>query len=258
MKILCPICKNELVIKDKSYVCNNKHMFDLSKHGYLNLSINKVNTGDNKDMVKARTLFLETDSYKPLKDKLNSIVNTLNKTTLLDLACGEGYYTKSFNILNKYGIDLSKEAITYASKKDKTTTYLVSSIYELPFLDNSFDIITTIFAPISKDEIKRVLKKEGIFILVTPAKEHLLKLKEVIYDNPYLNVEEDITIDGLTLINKENLIYDFTLNNNQDIKNLFTMTPYYFKTSKKDASKLDDVNILNINASFIISIYKKN
>ena len=258
MKIICPICKNELTNKERSYICINKHTFDISKYGYLNLSINKTNTGDNKEMIKARTMFLETDSYRPLKDRLNNVINSFNKTSLLDLACGEGYYTKSFNILHKYGIDLSKEAITYASKKDKTTTYIISSIYELPFVDNTFDIVTTIFAPISKKEINRVLKKDGVFILVTPSKDHLFKLKEVIYDTPYLNEEEDILINGLKLINKEELKYNFTLNNNNEIKSLFTMTPYYFKTSKKDASKLDNINTLTINASFTISIYNKN
>ena len=128
MKIICPICKNELTNKERSYICINKHTFDISKYGYLNLSINKTNTGDNKEMIKARTMFLETDSYRPLKDRLNNVINSFNKTSLLDLACGEGYYTKSFNILHKYGIDLSKEAITYASKKDKTTTIRVKEV----------------------------------------------------------------------------------------------------------------------------------
>jgi len=257
MKIICPICKNELIKKEKSYICFNKHNFDMSKSGYLNLTLNKSNTGDNKEMVKSRTLFLETDSYLPLKEKLNEIINLYNKSSLLDLACGDGYYTKSFNIKNKFGVDLSKEAITYASKKDKSTFYLIASIFDLPFLNDSFDIVTTIFAPISTDEIYRVLNKNGLFILVTPGKNHLFNLKKIIYDKPYLNKEDKINIKNLTLIKTEKLEYSFKLNNNDSIKALFTMTPYYYKTSKKDASKLDSIDNLTINASFIISIYQK-
>ncbi|NLC96712.1 MAG: methyltransferase domain-containing protein [Erysipelotrichaceae bacterium] len=207
-------------------------------------------------MIKSRTLFLEGNYYLPLKNKLNEIIQSFNLNSLLDLACGEGYYTKSFNIKEKYGIDLSKEGIIHASKNDKSTKYIISSIFDLPFLNNSFDIITTIFAPISDLEIQRVLKKNGFFILVTPGEKHLFELKEIIYDDIYLNPETNIDINGLRLIKQEKLEFNFTLNSNELIKSLFTMTPYYYKTSKKDASKLDSIDYLSIQASFIIQIFK--
>ena len=257
MNILCPICKNELIQVSKSLKCCNNHCFDISKQGYVNLALNKINSGDNKEMINSRTLFLNSDSYLPLKEKLNTIINIYNPITLVDLACGEGYYTSFFKANNKYGIDLSKEAITYASKTDKTTTYLVSSIYDLPFKDNSIDIITTIFAPLSDLEINRCLKQDGLFIFVSPGKNHLIQLKQAIYENAYLNEEANISIDSLKLIDTQYVEYDFNLNSNILIKSLFSMTPYYYKTNKNDADKLNQINDLTITASFVISIFKK-
>ncbi len=257
MNILCPICKNELIQVSKSLKCCNNHCFDISKQGYVNLALNKINSGDNKEMINSRTLFLNSDSYLPLKEKLNTIINIYNPITLVDLACGEGYYTSFFKANNKYGIDLSKEAITYASKTDKTTTYLVSSIYDLPFKDNSIDIITTIFAPLADSEISRCLNQDGIFIFVSPGKYHLIQLKQAIYDNAYLNEETSINIDNLKLIDTQYLNYDFTLTSNSLIKSLFSMTPYYYKTNKNDADKLNQINDLTITASFVISVFKK-
>ncbi len=254
MKLLCPLCKNELILENKSYKCLKKHTFDLAKQGYLNLDTKNSSSGDNKEMISARTDFLEKDYYKPLKEELNILIKSLNKKSLLDLACGEGYYTGYFDLPEKYGIDISKEAIIQASKKDKTTKYIVSSIYNLPFSDRSFDIITTLFAPIAINEIKRVLKDDGYFIFVYPNADHLFELKKAIYDKPYLN--EEIKIAELKLIVKKELKYQFTADNKSLLK-LFKMTPYYYKTSKKDASKLDDISSLTIQASFNIALYQK-
>lgn len=254
MKILCPICKHELLKNEKTYSCINKHCFDISKYGYLNIDIKNSTSGDNKEMVNSRTSFLNQNYYLPLKTELNNIIKNLNKNTILDLACGEGYYTKDFPVKQKFAIDLSKEAIKHASKSDKSTQYIISSIYNLPFEDSTFDLITTIFAPISFDEINRVLKNDGYFILVSPNKNHLIELKNVLYDTPYLN--QDTTIEQFNLLSTNNIDYTFTVDNTM-LKNLFKMTPYYYKTSKKDADKLNNINTLTISASFNISVYSK-
>ena len=120
MNILCPICKEKLTKQDKTLTCPNKHSFDIDKQGYINLNMKaSCNTGDEKEMIKARNLFLNEDYYLFLKNKLNEIILKLNPSNLLDLACGEGYYTKDLKVEDKIGIDLSKEALKIASRIDK-------------------------------------------------------------------------------------------------------------------------------------------
>ena len=64
MEILCPVCKEKLSQNEKSYKCLNNHSFDISKQGYLNLSLSSSkNTGDEKNMIKARKAFLDKDYY---------------------------------------------------------------------------------------------------------------------------------------------------------------------------------------------------
>lgn len=255
MKIVCPICKNILNKVDNSYKCINNHNFDISSQGYINLNMhNSQNTGDNVEMIKARTSFLNNNHYDFLLNKINTLLN--KDDNLLDLACGQGYYTSRFICNNKIGIDLSKYGLKIASKNDKQTTYILNSIFNNPLQDECADKIVTIFAPIAKSEIVRILKKEGYFILVKPDVNHLFELKNVIYDNPYLNEVEDIIIDGLVL-EKEIKISNKEMLSKDDINNLFMMTPYYNTTSQTDKNKLNNIDSLEITFSFIIDMYKK-
>ena len=122
----CPICKSKLdyIINDKScnvYKCINNHSFDESKTGYVNLLVNKSLAGDNKEMINARHEFLMKDYYLKLALKIKEIIKKLNIDTLIDVGCGEGYFDRIINdeCINITGIDISKDAINLASKKDK-------------------------------------------------------------------------------------------------------------------------------------------
>ena len=256
MIILCPVCKKILNGSDKIYSCENRHSFDIAKEGYLNLNLkNSQNTGDNTEMIRARKAFLEKGYYDFLRQEINKYIN--ENDGLVDLACGEGYYTSFFKAKDKIGIDLSKTGLKIASKADKTTTYLLCSIFHDPLQDKRADVILTIFAPIAKEEIVRILKDDGIFILVKPDKDHLYELKEKIYDHPYYNEVEEININGMALY-KEIPISRKTLVKKQDLNNLFRMTPYYNTTSINDKEKLKDLDDLSISFSFLIDIYRKS
>lgn len=255
MNILCPVCQKTLKIKDRSYVCEDGHCFDIAKEGYLNLNLHdSTNTGDNPEMMKARREFLEKNYYSFMKEKVDEQIK--ENDSLIDLACGEGYYTSYFKAKDKIGIDLSKSGLKYASKKDKGTLYLLNSIFHNPLEDACADVITTIFAPIAKEEIVRLLKDNGRFILVKPDVYHLYELKEKIYENPYLNEIENIDIPGLKLVDEMHISQKHILNN-EDLSNLFTMTPYYHKTSIADKEKLRHISKLEVSFCFIIDIYEK-
>lgn len=255
MNIVCPVCKNKLLKVDKTYKCLNNHSFDISKQGYINLNMhNSQNTGDNNEMINARKNFLEKGYYSFLLDEVNKLLSI--DDSLVDLACGQGYYTSKFVAKDKIGIDLSKQGLKIASKNDANTIYLLNSIFHNPLEDKCADKIITIFAPIAKQEIVRLLKDDGAFILVKPDEMHLYELKKAIYDNPYKNEIEEIEIDGLKL-DKEIKISNSAILNNQDIQNLFMMTPYYNTTSLTDKDKLKNIDELKITFSFIIDVYKK-
>lgn len=255
--MICPICRKELILNDKTAVCENGHSFDISSKGYLNLLISSQSVhGDNAAMVIARRAFLEKGWYSFLSSRINEILSPLNIDSLADLGCGEGTYTASLPAKQRYGIDISKDAIKRACKKDHDAQYLIASVFDLPFSDASLQCCTTVFAPFAAEEIKRVLSDHGYFLLVSPAEKHLYELKEVLYENPYLNPIKPLDTD-MTLVHSET-IENRMLLANEDLMNLFQMTPYAYHTDPKDSAKLLSLESLSVTAQFLIRLYQKN
>lgn len=268
----CPVCHKTLLEKEKQYICINNHSFDKNKKGYTNLllanQIHSFNPGDNKEMINARVNFLKTDKYHILREKLYEIINkykNFDNFSFLDIACGEGYYTNY--IMSKFpnavgqGIDLSKYALINANKNKKelninNVNYYLASLTKLPFLDESIDIALNCFAPLDEKEFSRVLKKNGIFIRVLPNTYHLWELKEVLYTNVIENKDKDFNFDNFKLLDIKE-VEDIISLNNEEINNLFMMTPYYYKSPIEGSNKLKNLKQLKTRISFKIFIYQK-
>ncbi len=91
--------------------------------------------------------------------------------SVLDLGCGTGYHFESLSKYGKvYGLDISPKLIYIAKKKNNLL--VVADAQYLPFKDESFDIVVSIFGALNHVknidktlfEIKRVLKREGVFL----------------------------------------------------------------------------------------------
>lgn len=269
--IKCPVCNLLLNNAEKQYICDNNHSFDKNKKGYTNLllsnQMHSFDPGDNQEMINARVNFLKTDKYHILRENLYKIINkyTNNKEfTFLDIACGEGYYTNyimsKFNNSNGYAIDLSKYALISANRNRRelninNINYYLASLSKLPFLDNSIDVALNCFAPLDAKEFSRVIKKDGIFIRVLPSTYHLWELKEVLYKEVIENKEKDSNLDNFELLEVVE-VNDLIKLNNDEINNLFLMTPYYYKSPIEGSNKLKSLEYLETRISFKIYIYK--
>ena len=259
---ICPICKQKLNILGNKYVCNKNHSFDLARQGYVNLlpvlGKKSLNPGDNDLMTNARREFLAGGYYDNLLNRLCEILQENKIDVLVDSGCSEGYYTRKMaNVCNKvYAYDISKSAVKLAAATDKKSHYFVESAFHIPLEDNSADAITKIFAPDSPKEFSRVLQGDGILIEVVPAEEHLLEIKQKLYENVYLNKVEKAQKEGFKLVKEERLKYTFTPTKDA-LDNLFKMTPYYYKTAKSGENILLASEIFSITADFVVRTYKK-
>lgn len=267
---ICPFCRNSLIKEEKRYICENGHSFDIAKEGYVHLlPVNKMHSkepGDTKEMVLSRRRFLSSGSYKGFSDKLNDIVSEYadNGCHVLDAGCGEGYYTKRLSdyLCGKIdftlsAFDISKTAVRYASKSDRLNDYAVASVFDIPVNDNSIDILINIFAPVAVEEYYRVLKTGGVFIYAVPSDNHLWGLKKAAYDNPYKNEVKDTDYEGFEFAERISVRDNITLDNNELISDLFTMTPYYWKTSIEGSQKIKNLSHLETEIGFDFLIYRK-
>jgi len=66
----CPVCDRQLLLSGKSYVCDNKHTFDIAKEEYVNLLLpnekSSKEPGDSKEAMFSRRAFLENPNFSAL------------------------------------------------------------------------------------------------------------------------------------------------------------------------------------------------
>ena len=267
----CPVCGSPLSKEERRFVCEKGHSFDCAKSGYVNLAMNQTSSakrhGDDKKMIRARTVFLSSGAYSCLSDQLVALSEPLLRSgdLFLDAGCGEGHYTallaeklqKQGKGCTLMGIDVSKDALTAAGKRHKDLLLAVASVFHLPVSADSISLVWNVFAPIAGEEYARVLKKGGHLIRVFPLEEHLMGLKEKIYDTVYPNKPVEPEIPGLTLVKTQYIREQLVLTDRERIAALFAMTPYFYKTSEADQEKLENLEKLETPIAFGISIYEK-
>ncbi len=263
----CPICHGAMMLSQngRSCLCGGarQHCFDFSKSGYLNLCASQGGEGDKKDAVRARRSFLGAGYYQPLADKLSVILDGLKVRSVLDAGCGEGYYTNQFANGERavIGIDLSKDGIDLAARQAKAqgtkAAFAVSSIFSLPIKDHSIDAVVSLFAPCAEAEFSRVLSHGGYLLLVGAGERHLMGLKEILYESPYLNPGRADLPERMKLVSTERLSYRIDVEGQEQIEALFSMTPYYWRTSQTDRAKLNHLDRLSTEVDFDIFLFRK-
>ena len=263
MELLCPICGNVLIKQEKSYRCENNHSFDIARQGHVNLlpvqQKRSLNPGDTAQQVMSRRTFLDGGFYAPIRQALCDLAKTQAcKGPILDIGCGEGYYSAGLaEALNAelLGLDISKEAVRYAAGRYKNASWICASAAHLPVKDQSFGLITSLFALTMPEEFKRVLRPDGAFIQVLAAEDHLLGLKNIIY--PELHHKEKFTtpeIPGFRLAESRKLQFTFTVEGEQ-VQNLLSMTPHVYRIGKDGAEALRKTKTLTDTASCVLNLY---
>ena len=265
----CPLCKSKLAFvtqgQAKMYQCENNHCFDQAKEGYVNLlpvqHKHSKEPGDNKAMVSARRAFLDQGFYQPLVEKITELYtkHAVNTAPVFDAGCGEGFYTHQHKTPTNqvYGVDIAKTAIKIAAKRYKDCYFNVGTLSNLPFDNDFFGWIVSIYAPILEQEFSRVLQTGGYLLTVTPAENHLFELKSLIYRTAKKHDVSRSPVEKLTLIEEEKLHYEMAFHNSEDIINLLAMTPFAFKTTPELLTELKQKAHFTCQADFLIRLYKK-
>ncbi|MBQ1223685.1 MAG: methyltransferase domain-containing protein [Clostridia bacterium] len=261
----CPVCGEKLSQNSNTLLCPARHSFDLAKEGYVNLlggSRPGSDRGDSREMALSRKAFLSKGYYSPLADAVGNVLSeNVPCGNVLDICCGEGYYTES--LANKlpqfrfYGFDISREMVRLAAKRKSGAKFFVANLASIPVADNSINAAVHLFAPFNAEEFCRILAPDGILLSVIPGKDHLMGLKKVLYDVPYPNDEEEPQTGDLVVTERVRVKSEIELNSPEDIFALFQMTPYYFKTGIAAAEKLKALESLKTEIEFIVLVCKK-
>jgi len=278
-KLACPVDGERLEFSEKQLVCQNGHVFDIARQGYVNLlpvqHKRSKQPGDSKEMVAARAQFLNSGVYAPLASKLAEItfskITGDKETCVMDAGCGEGYFFDYvFNELKEkngcadlsfIGLDISKSAIAEAAKRNKQITWIVGTNRHPPVDDASVDIILCVFGFQSFEGFNRILKPGGKVILVEPGPDHLKELREIIYSEVKKSDPQDLAYAeemGIFMVDKQHIQFKTGVINNEKINNLLLMTPHFYRATKEGREAAGNLQKLDLTVDVVFRTLEKN
>ena len=253
----CPICQENLTLVESSLKCNNRHSFDLAKFGYVNLAPQiKQSANYDKENFQNRQQILEAGFYQAILEVVSDLLsNSKNAKTILDIGCGEGFYSRKLQESHSektfYAFDISKDSVQIAAKSEPNwaVNWFVGDLARLPIKDASMDILLDIFSPANYGEFRRVLSKDGILIKVIPTKNHLKEIRQKVQDQltkkDYSNQDiKEHFQEHFTILSNQTASLTKTITAEQ-LQALLSMTPLLFHVdqSKIDWSQLTEITI---------------
>ena len=279
----CPLCGGDLETDGKSLICTGRarrHLYDFAATGYVNLlppgKGKNARTGDDKQMISARARFLDKGYYSFFSEKIGKVISAFAKDgskagiVLADCACGEGYHT--CNILktiaengvtpHAVAFDASKHGASYGSRRASRIPgtdafFAAANIFDLPLKDGCADFATSIFAPVAWDEMRRILKGDGVLIVASSGERHLYELRELLYDEPREASGEVKHPSFFEEAGCETVSRHVRVEGNGTVKDLFFMTPFCYRTSREDFEKLSSVDALDVTVEVKLTYFRK-
>lgn len=181
----CPRCQSAFALNGASLVCENRHTYDLSRRGYINLAPAHDQNAEKYDaeLFDSRRLIFEHGFYLPVAEAIAAAMPE-GPVNVLDAGCGEGYYARllaqRFPLAQFVGLDISRDAVTAAAKEQSPANWMVADLKHIPFADDSADVLLDVLTPADYAEFGRVLKPEGLIIKVVPGADYLYEVRKAV------------------------------------------------------------------------------
>ncbi len=198
----CPVCHGPLRVVERSLVCEQRHTYDVAKHGHVTLARAAPAAGDDAEMVAARVVVFDAGHYAPLTSALAHAARAIAASAggaaagppapressggpvVLDLGAGTGHHLAGVldALPGALGIalDTSRPALRHAARAHADIAAVVADVWQaLPIADATVDLVLDVFSPRNGAEMARVLKPGGAALVVIPTPEHLAELADL-------------------------------------------------------------------------------
>ncbi|KYH34466.1 putative S-adenosylmethionine-dependent methyltransferase [Clostridium tepidiprofundi DSM 19306] len=207
--------------------------------------------------------------------RYRAILDVVKDKVVLDAASGEGYgsYILSQKAKFIYGIDISEEAIINANLKYKkeNVKFIRNSIEKIELQDKSIDVVVS-FETIEHvnektqekflQEIKRILKDDGVLIISTPNKKiysdnanykNEYHIKEFYYEEFYRFLREffeyvEFYVQGKQIVN----VLRNTASSKNEVYNLIKMNDFLYVEDKYIVAICSNKEIKQLNLNSIV------
>lgn len=262
---LCPVCRAPLTTGTAAWRCAGGHAFDVAREGYVNLlpvqHKHSRSPGDSAGMLRARRAFLAAGHYAPLRDAVVDLLRPLGAERLLDLGCGEGWYTGAMTAIaaDVTGIDIAKDAVRLAARAHPGIVWLVATGASLPVADGAVDLVTSLFAPLPAAELARVTAPGGHLLVVAPAADHLATLRAALFEEVRPHAPEKFAAElapAFVPARQQDVRFALHLRN-EALRQLLAMTPYAWRAKPARRAALEAMDRFGTTAAFSLLLLRR-
>ena len=188
--LLCPVrdCAAPLTREDRQLRCPRGHSFDVARSRYVNLlqpqDRRSARPGDSAATLEARGRLLGRGLETPFIAAMLEMLSLAPTDAVLEVGCGEGAHvaaiTERFGC-EGHGVDISVAAIDSAARRHPGLHWVVANAdRRLPYAAASFRLVASVTARRNAEEFRRVLRDDGAVLLVLPAPDDLVELREAV------------------------------------------------------------------------------
>jgi 23S rRNA (guanine745-N1)-methyltransferase len=181
----CPVCASPFLTQAPAPVlrCPRGHAFDIARHGYVNLLTGKAPAGaETPAMVAARADLLAAGPLDPVAQAvIDAVTDQVPTDEGVDAGAGTGHYLAA--VLDArpatlgIAVDVAKAAARHSARAHPRIASVVADVWRgLPLVDGCAAAVLNIFAPRNAAEFHRVLRPDGLLVVVTPTVRHLGEL----------------------------------------------------------------------------------
>lgn len=143
------------------------------------------------EFYNSRYRAIQFDKYKTILSSPYISIDPRYK--ILDLGCGTGLLFEFLNRkINLIGIDISREMLKLSKEPER----ILGDLENLPFKDNSFDLVFS-FTVIQNlpglkvfEEVKNILKHNGLFVFTVLRKKFKEQIIEKLIENNFTLLEK--------------------------------------------------------------------
>ncbi len=260
--LACPLCRASLALASGAVRCENGHSFDIAKQGYVSFLVGRApHTGDTAEMVEARDRFLRGGHYDPIAAAVSDAVST-SAGLVVDVAAGTGFYLN--RVLDAYpdaaglALDVSVAAARRSARAHERAASVTADAWgALPVKDGVAGAVLNVFGPRNGSELARILRSDGVVVVVTPGTDHLRELRDR-FGMIAIRDEKDARLEAqlapLRLRERRALDYELSLAPDE-VLDLVFMGPSAFHLDRASVASQLANHTLSVTVSVSVSLF---